>query len=516
MDLTMLKLRKLGAVSVTALAATTLLGCPTDPELRDTGRRVDSGTPFDSGPPSMLGTCAAPREFTVMPDQMLTVTGDTTDGPVGPLELGPCGEQVAASRGPQDVLAIRIGGSGERAIRMSLRQMGTGVSFDTLLQARTVCTTAPARDRCFDNVGTDLRSEGGVMVNGGDTLFVVVTSADNDNAPYELLVESTTNAAPTLTSASFARIGDASSEIVVSGADTNSNIVGIGFQLLDATGTPISIAGSGAPADVGPFFVPFEPSISTAAFTNVLLTGEGSMFAPPIGTAVGARIFATDFFGARSAPMDVTISDITLVPLGSACDAARRCTTPNVCTGGTCVAPSGAGPLCAAASAVALMTPVAGVARSVSVNAMLPAGAGVLGGCDGASGGEVAFTVTVPAGMFDLTARTINTGTSDTLDTVVFARETCTDATSEVACDDDDFGDPRSSMELNNVMEGTYTVVVGALAPLSSATPVQVDFRLRPVLASGALCDFDRVENRCNTAEGCSGVDAEENDICAP
>jgi len=452
----------------------------------------------------------------VMPDQMLTITGDTTDGPVGPLELGACGEQVAASRGPQDVLAIRIGGTGERAVRVSLRQAGTAVTFDTLLQARSVCTRAPERDRCFDNVGLDLRSEGGVMVNGGDTLFVVVTSADNDNGPYELLVASTTNAAPTLTAASFVRVGDASSEIVVGGADTDSNVLGIGFQLLDAAGTPISVSGAGAPANVGPFFVPFEPSISTATFSDVLLSGEGSMFAPPIGAAVSARIFVNDFFGSRSAPIDVMTRDVTLVPLGSTCDAMRRCATPNQCTGGTCAAPSGAGPLCAAATTVALMTPVAGAARSVTVNTMLPAGAGVLGGCGGAAGGEVAFNITVPAGTFDLTARTINTGTADTLDTVVFLRSTCTNVASELACDDDEFGDPRSNMQLNNVTAGNYTVVVGALSPLSVATPVQVDFRLRPVLAVGARCDFMGVANRCDTAAGCSGADPESNDLCAP
>ena len=511
MDLTKLKIRSLGVVTASAaLAATTLLGCPVDPEPRDTGRRGDGG------PPSSLGTCAAPRDFMVMPDQMLTVTGNTTDGPVGPLDLGACGEQVAASRGAQDVLAIRIVGSGQRAVRLSLRQTGTDVTFDTLLQARSVCNAAPENDRCFDDVGLDLRSEGGVMVDGGDTLFVVVTSAENDSGAYELLVESTTNAAPTLTAASFVRIGDQSSEIVVGGADTDANIVGIGFQLLDAGGMPISIAGVGAPANLGPFFVPFEPSISTATFTNVLLTGEGSMFAPPIGTAVSARIFVSDFFGARSAPMDVAIRDVTLVPLGGTCDAMRRCATPNECTAGTCVAPSGAGPLCAAATTVTLMTPLAGVARAVTVNAMLPAGTGVLGGCGGASGGEVAFNITVPAGTFDLTARTINVGTSETLDTVVFLRDTCTDGTSEIACDDDDFGDLRSNMQLNNVPAGTYTVVVGAYAPLSTATPVQVDFRLRPVLASGARCDFMSVANRCDTTAGCSGADAEMNDICAP
>ena len=162
------------------------------------------------------------------------------------------------------------------------------------------------------------------------------------------------------------------------------------------------------------------------------------------------------------------------------------------------------------------MTPLAGVARAVTVNAMLPAGTGVLGGCGGASGGEVAFNITVPAGTFDLTARTINVGTSETLDTVVFLRDTCTDGTSEIACDDDDFGDLRSNMQLNNVPAGTYTVVVGANAPLSTATPVQVDFRLRPVLASGARCDFMSVANRCDTTAGCSGADAEMNDICAP
>lgn len=510
MDLTRLKIRKLGVSASAALAATTLLGCPSDPEIRDAGRRGDGG------PPSSLGTCAAPRAFMVMPDQMLTITGDTTDGPAGPLELGACGEQVAAFRGPQDVLAIRIGGTGERAVRLSLRQENTSVTFDTLLQARSVCTTAPERDRCFDDVGLDVRSEGGVMVNGGDTLYVVVTAADTDNERYELLVESTTNAAPTLTAASFVRVGDASSEIVVSGADTNSNIVGVGFQLLDAAGAPISIAGVGAPADVGPFFVPFEPSISTATFSNVLLTGEGSMFAPPIGAAVSARIFVNDFFGARSAPMDVAIRDITVVPLGGACDATRRCAVPNECTGGVCVASSAAGPLCAAATTVTLMTPLAGTAQSVSVNAMLPAGAGALGGCDGAEGGEVAFNVTVPEGAFDLTARTINPGTSDSLDTVVFVRETCTDASTELTCDDDEFGDPRSNMQLNNVSAGTYTVVVGSLGVLSAATPARVDFRLRPLLAAGDLCDPMSVDNRCNTTGGCTGVDAEDRDICAP
>jgi hypothetical protein len=510
MNLTTLGVRKLG-VGTCALLATTLLGCPVDPERRD------SGVFRDGGAPAALGTCALPRNFTVMPGAMLTIMGDTTDGPVGPLDLGGCGEQVAASRAPQDVLAIRVGGTGERAIRMSLRQSGTAMTFDTLLQSRGACTSAPERDRCFDNVGTDVRSEGGVMVNGGDTLFVIVTGADNDNAPYELLVESTTNAAPTLTSATFSRIADTSSEIVVSGADADSNALGIGFQLLDASGTPISVAAAGAPADVGPFFVPFAPAISTATFNNVLLVGEGSMFAPPIGAAVRARIFVNDFFASRSAPMDVTIADVSVVPAGAMCDATRRCAVPNTCTGGTCTAPAGAATLCAAATTVSLMAPVAGSARVVTANAMIPAGAGVLGGCSGASGGEVAFNVTVPAGAFDLTARTINLGTADTLNTVVYVRSTCTDATSERACGDDDFDDVRSNMQFNNATAGTYTVVVGARSPLSAATPVQVDFRLRPLRAVMEPCDPQRIDNRCDTMDGCTGsAPGEEGNVCAP
>lgn len=119
--------------------------------------------------------------------------------------------------------------------------------------------------------------------------------------------------------------------------------------------------------------------------------------------------------------------------------------------------------------------------------------------CPG-SGAPVLYTVTVPAGAFDLVATNVNAGTASTLDTVIYALATCGNPGSGPAgaCVDDVMGERRATLVVQNIAAGTYTLAVSAYTSLAMTAPFTLDVTLRPVLATGATCDPMGVMNRCS------------------
>src|SRR5262249_39549773 len=146
---------------------------------------------------------------------------------------------------------------------------------------------------------------------------------------------------------------------------------------------------------------------------------------------------------------------------------------------------------------------------------------------------EVLYRVDVPAGTSgkDLVATTAFA--DEVLDTYIYIRAACNDATTELTCHQDiipgfDPGnDWRSLASLNNVAPGTYYVFVdtdqeNGLGPgpapcdFATACPsgscecvaqtTHVAIYLRPLVGSGSTCDRAQLDNRCSDGLTCTGT----------
>jgi hypothetical protein len=470
----------------------------------------DTGVRTDTGPVGSLGTCTMPRMVSLTLGTPTTVTGSTAGGPEGPLSLGACGANpMSTTRPPQEVLAIQVPGSGEVGISFDLTG-GTLEGFDTVVQVRTTCETTPTdpATTCFDDASLgETRSAGAFVATGGSTVYLVVTGfpgAMTDRGAYEVVLEAQPNAAPTLTAATARRVDDDRLEIFATGMDADTNVVGVGVQFLGADGMPIP-ADATMPMDVGPYFLAFDAEVTTASFTDQLVTGPGSADVDAVGTAVSLRLFTFDAFGARSATRDATIGMVSEVGFGQACDAMRLCRAPNTCEGGMCVASAETVALCAAATAVTLDAPTGSTPTTSTQTVMLAPGVGIASAsmCEGSAATERVLAVTVPSGAFDLVATTAVAANPADLDTVVHIRSACENETTELVCGDDvdfDADDYRSLADVLDVAAGTYYVFVDGYDPFDAATTVAVELQLRPVLATGAACDPMGVLNRCAMA----------------
>ncbi len=516
----MAQLRSLSFVTVlvSSVAASSIaVGCgggdaPADAAIGDDAfRGPEDGGPAADAPTSGLGTCASPRRVTLAIGESMTISGNTAGGAAGGLALGAaCTNPDISERPPQEVVAVEVPGSGEVGIAFNLTT-GTAATFDTIVEVRTACETTPTSvESCFDDVAEDeVRSAGAFTATGGTTVYLVVSGYPGGEGgtisagSYTMQLEAEPNASPTLTAATARRVDDDRLEVTATGMDADTNAVGVGFQLLAGDGTPLALDAAVAD-DLGPYFYPFDLEVTTASFAMQLATAPGSADFDGIGAATTLRLFTYDAYGARSATRDVVIDMVTEVGFGGTCTATSLCRAPNVCDSGTCVASAETLALCSAATSVTLTAP-AGSEPSVSTQrASLAAGVGLASGtgCEyTADAMEAVFAVTVPAGTFDLIAATNLAANPADLDTVVYVRSTCANETTELVCDDDYAGAPdgdyRSYGLVENVAAGTHFVFVDGYAPFDATTSVSVELRLRPVLATGAMCDPMGVANRC-------------------
>lgn len=515
----MTQLRALSTVLVSLAASSIALvsGCDGDPQPADAAlgagdamSALDAGLLADAAGGG-LGSCAAPRRVTLTLDEVTSVSGDTSGAAPGSLELGAaCRNADVSARPPQEVIAVEVPGTGDIGVQFDLT-VGTAIDFDTVVELRTACETAPVgADACFDDVADDeLRSAGAFMATGGSTIYLVVSGYPDSSTgaategEYTMQLVATANAAPTLTGATARRVDDDRLEIFVTGMDPDANAVGVGVQLLGADDALIPLEAA-TPTDVGPYTFLFDAEVTTTSFTLERVTAPGSADFDGIGAATRLRLFTYDLYGARSATRDVTVEMVSEVGFGSSCDDTHLCRAPNECTAGTCVASADTLALCRAARAVTLSAPT-GAAPSVHTERVtLASGVGAVPGlrCEyTADAAEQVLAVTVPEGSFDLVASTNLAANAIDLDTIVYVRSTCADDTSELSCDDDYAGAPegdyRSEVILEAATAGTYYVFVDGYAPFDAATAVSIELRLRPLLAAGQACDPTGVQNRC-------------------
>jgi hypothetical protein len=473
----------------------------------DTGPRRDAGT--DAGETVELASCDMPRtlEGTI---GTVSVSGDTTLGAEGERDLGPaCGNADAPRWAPQEVIAYEVPGTGPTAVTATLVTDGTPESFDTVIQLRTDCTMIPAAallPTCFDDTAEGVRSEAMATVEGGTTLFIIVTgyaetpvTDATDRGPYQLDVTARANELPAVTGGEVLVIGSRA-RVVVDGMDADMDPFGFVAAFQDAAGMPVDLNADGAADDgdrVAGAFDNLDELAGMAAYTGVATIDDlGTLLTDASATQAEVQLI-DDGFGVGAA-MTLMVRAVNEVGFGEACDMDNICAETLTCTAATCQATAEVTAACAAATPI-VVTPPTTTTTTATASGMFAAGAGALAGSCGPTGSESIHTVTVPAGSYDLLARTDLAGTADT-DTILYVRSTCQDPSTELACNDDiDFaaGTISSAVEVMDAAAGTYSIVVEPFGELDAAAPYELEVALRPVLATGAACDPMGVMNRC-------------------
>ena len=492
-----------------ALAGLTACGSDTPPAgtdagMTDGGGGTDAQTGSDAGTDartaSTAGTCAMPRATTLTVGAQ-QITGDTTGAPSA-VDLGAdCGNGPVG----QDVLALTLpAGSGNFGVELSLVTEGTSTMFDTVLQTRTACDSDEG-SQCFDDADPfagELRSAGSVVAAAGSTIFVVVTGyaesmdAQTEGA-YALDVTVSPATPPTATSATAVLIDGNDLRVTADGMDADGDIVGVAVELMDASGTVVGLDVDDPPdgmVDVTTIRLRTTEDLtgmtSVGAAARVSFAGLESQ----LTTVTQVRVALLDALELSSGTVMATLTRATSAGLSDACDATHICADGLSCTAGTCQLSAAAMATCTAATALT----VTAAAPTTVMGTLAATDGGLQGTCQAASAAEVAYTVAVPAGNFDLIATTTGMTTGMT-DTVLYAQTTCGDPTAEVACNDDiSSGVLSSSIAIENAT-GTYTLVVDRFAEETPAEAAMFDLTvsLRPVLATGAACDPMGVTNRC-------------------
>lgn len=461
------------------------------------------------------GVCDAPTAVTLAAGAQM-VTGDTTGHTSGLVGLGACGGPTDQPQPAEVVYALTLPGtaSDDVVVSYTLFNDGTDPMFDTTTQVRTACATTPtSADTCFDDTPAenDYRSTGSISGAGGSVVYLVVTgyrAPDTgfvNEGPFQIDFTTYVNpTAPTYTSGTATLIDGNDLEVSIMGMDAQGAALGIQYAFLDASGTPIGLDTDGDPSTpaVSDLQGDFRPAVTgMTTFTGVYRVTGLSDFPDVVTNAASIRVSIFSDTGLVSAPEAmISILRATTVHVGDTCDATHFCGAGVTCTMGVCTVPAGVDALCAAATAITL-----DASQMATEHLSFTTDEGLLeGDCAGAGGGlgdERVFTLTVPAGNWDLIASTTPNGTMDP-DTVVYVRDTnCGDPTYEIACNDDAMmGVLASAIELRNVAAGPHFLVADTWETLTAAAETDLTVRLRPVLATGATCDPAGVMNRCATA----------------
>ncbi len=478
----------------------------------------DLGTP-DLGPMYAPGTtCEDPQVLAGTTTGEVTLTFDTTDELPGMRDIGfDCGNAEAERWAPQHVVEYTVPGTGLQRVDFSTVNPGTGSRVDTVVQVRTLCDRVPSPlFSCFDNAsGTELRSIGATNAMGGSTIYFIVTTFEDtmaagwsDRGPIELTVSASSMSAPTITAGSVFVIGSRV-EFNATGGDTDGDAVGMRAQFLDAIGEPVDLDANGTvnENDVPKLRFATSPSGMTTFSGTAEFEGLTGFIERAPGRATQVALSIYDSAAAQSSALQLSLVPLTEAGTGATCDATVRCRRPLVCDATLCAPTPEYVALCAAATPIAIaiptdMTTTATVSGTAGAAADRFAPFTCTNG-DGTrlvvTGGEVLYSVTLPAGTYDLTARTDVTGTASTDDTIVYLRSDCADPGGELACNDDLSAggmDLRSRVDVRDLGAGTYHLFVEPFrAGMTVAFSLEV--RLRPVLATGAPCDPGQLLNRC-------------------
>lgn len=543
-------------LSLSLMLAVVACACGSSDRMNDAG--ADGSTP-DAAPDVGAPDLGAPDLGIVYPpgttcDDPMVVMGsataatsasfDTTSSPPGMRDLGlACGNADPGMGGgrfaPQVVVEYHVAGTGSQRVDFTMVNAGTTRTIDTVVQVRTACTTVPPDAfpfTCFDDSSTtELRSSGSVVANGGDTLFFLLTGYTDttamgytDRGPLQIDFTQTAGPhAPTLTTVAayylFAATG-----VDATGGDVDGDARGLLLQPLDATGTAVDLTGDGTADTHDLVFLGYGPGGTLSAvapdvdgmttFTGEwqrnTLAGRSSHVTLAAHAVTQASLRMFDRGGLTSAAMTVPVADYT-TGAGGSCDTMHRCVAPATCgaTSMTCDLPAAASAACSAATPIVVPTPTTATTSATVAGTTPGATTGLfvfsaLGQCGtgnaaAAAGGESLFTVTVPAGHYDLILSTERSASGT--DTILYVWRTCGDPSSEAGCQDDlPSGDTRSRVEVRNATAGDYTAVVEKYG--GGAAAFSLEASLRPVLDPGAPCT--------GTTDRCSGGACPASHVC--
>jgi hypothetical protein len=463
--------------------------------------RADAG---EGGVPPGLPTCSYPLVLVGVEDGTVSAELDTRGGREGGLDLEGCGDPVTSP--PRAVVAYEVPGTGPHAVEISTVNVGTDRMFDTVLAVRRGQCDAVLEGTtqgCYDDVGTDRRSTGTLLAEGGEILYVIVTGYDSegtvDRGPVQVDFTARLNRQPTIESASVLVTPDGV-RVEVRAGDEDADAAGVRVTFHGPALELLDVDGDGIADEYDVLTGTFDQSVAGALVFTETATIAGD--AP--ATAREAWVRVVDEAGSVSAmDLAVAVQSGSVVGSGDACSATSVCARELECRAMICEASAERAASCAAASPLAI-DPPGTTATSATAEGVLMPGLGIFGGeCGSTVGREALYSVTVPDGTYDVIATTDLPGTSTDVDTVLYVRRTCVDPASspEDGCHDDIDLDTnrRSELVLLDEGPGTLTFFVEHFAgvPADRMARYALEVTLRPVLAMGQSCDPTGVMNRC-------------------
>jgi len=433
-----------------------------------------------------------------------TITGNTT-GMSSDLTLG-CADPNA-----HEVLALTVPGTGPKGIVFSLAIDGTSEDFDTIVEARVGSCESSTEPMCYDDIESffnyDVRSQGLIMADGGQTInFIVTGYSEADVGAWAAAIEVADATPPTFTGGEVLRVAGARYDFLIDGGDADGDAIGIRYTFLDESGAAIGVDydDDGSP-DQSEFDWYFDQDLSgETSFNGALVRDEDSTLVAGTITATQVEIAVLDRFGLTSSSMTLPVRDVTEVGLDQPCGTDAVCVDGLECASGTCALPADVVAACTTAAASArTLTP----GSEETFSATLELGSGLFrGSCSDTGGAEHLYVVTVPAPVapavgYDLIATTANDGTDPETDTIVYVQSACGDPSTELVCADDISypDDARSTAVLEDAAAGDHTVIVELWEGVDASASYQLGVSLRPVLGAGEACDPTGAENRCST-----------------
>lgn len=416
-------------------------------------------------------------------------------------------------RAPAIALRYEVPGSGLRAVTISTVNDRTAVATDTVIAVyRGDCDAARIAVACFDDTRAlgryERRASGAVLARGGESLTFVVGYFDDAETLGAAWVDvsSRENRPPEIASADALFLAD---RVTVwasaSDADGNDDVKGLEIAFVGPLGELVRVDARTvfgvAATRIGDAYEANLPVLSLpAAIEGVLVRAVDASGTPSDGSVTARR------------------RDGRFAGVGEPCDGARG---PRVCLGelecaaGVCRIGAAAASVCGLATPLVFTTEASGLATA-RTSITIPSGAGAIRypfeQCpEGVlseypprtQGREVAVSVPLPPGRWDLLATTSG---ARPLDTILYARASCTDPGSSLGCADDRnlaAGDYFSDLELRDLSapaEGRMITLIAELwdgAEGTTAETFDLLVTLRPVRRSGERCDTGFRSDRC-------------------
>jgi hypothetical protein len=301
-------------IAIAALAIP-MTACEPSPDVPDSG-------PPDAGPGY---TCDRVTRVDGVIGETVTVVLDTSLTPERPRDMGlACNNPDPALRwAPQEVIEVVVPGSGPLAVELDTAVGVTPLDINTVLQVRRDCRLIPEGPRvpptCFhDSRGIEWRSRGGVMANGGETLYVLVTAYSSpppawmtrESGPIQVDVRVRANTAPLLDVAVVNLMGD-DTYIHAFGSDPDRDVRGVSLAFLDSLGRVLDLWGDGAASeDDDVILLDFDFPSEEPDFAQSLIIRPTRYNLANYLRAVGAtraRVRVYDAASAPSAALDVPL-----------------------------------------------------------------------------------------------------------------------------------------------------------------------------------------------------------------